>query len=358
VRPETKYTQSGDVSIAYQVLGDGSVDLVMAPGWIFHLEVVWEQPEFERMMRRLTPHFRIILFDKRGTGLSDCSIGASTLEERMDDIGSVMDAAGSEQAAIMGWSEGGTFAGMFAATYPERTRALVMYAAGAMFRNTPDFPIWPSQMEEGFKLYLQSSWGSGLGAHLVAPSRAKDPEFVRWWGRYERLSVSPSEARAMWRVTSEIDVRHILPTIRVPTLILHQRDEVFVPLALSKDLAERIPGAKYVELSGNDHLFWFGDPEETVGEILEFLTGSRPEPEIDVDRVLATVLFVDIVGSTERAAELGDRRWHDLLERYYALAGGEVTRFRGRQVKTLGDGVLATFDGPARAIRCAHALAR
>ena len=353
--PETKYTKSGDVSIAYQVVGDGPIDLVMAPGWIFHLELVWEQPEFEQMMRRFTPQFRVILFDKRGTGLSDRSVGASTLEDRMDDIRAVMDAAGSQQAVVMGWSEGATFAGMIAATYPERTRALVMYAGAAMFRNAPDFPAATPQMEEAFITYVKKYWGSGLAANLVVPSRANEEEFIRWWGRYERMSASPSEALALFDVTAEIDVRNILPTIRVPTLILHQREEMFVALALSKDLAERIPGAKYVELSGRDHLFWFGDPEETVGEILEFVTGSRPEP--DADRVLATVMFADIVGSTERAAELGDRRWHELLDRYYALSGAEVSRFRGRQVKTLGDGVLATFDGPARAVRCAQSLA-
>ncbi|MFY9588415.1 MAG: adenylate/guanylate cyclase domain-containing protein [Actinomycetota bacterium] len=355
--PDTRYTQSGDVSIAYQVLGDGPVDLVMAPGWIFHLEVVWEEPSFERMMRKFMPHFRVILFDKRGTGLSDRSIGASTLEERMDDIRAVMDAAESDQAVVMGWSEGGTFGAMFAATYPERTRALILYAAGARFMQAPDFPHgWAPEARELFETYLRNHWGSGIATSFVVPSRADEPGFRQWFGRYERLSSSPSEALAMADANMEIDVRHILPTIQVPTLILHQRDELFVPLDLSKDLAERIPGARFVELSGKDHLFWFGDPDETIGEILEFVTGARPEP--DVDRVLSTVMFADIVGSTERAAEAGDRRWHDLLDRYYALAAGEIARFRGKQVKTLGDGILATFDGPARAVRCAQALAQ
>jgi pimeloyl-ACP methyl ester carboxylesterase len=356
VQPQTQYTRSGEVSIAYQVLGDGPIDLVMAPGWIFHLELVWERPEFERMMRKLTPHFRVILFDKRGTGLSDRSIATSSLEDRMDDIRAVMDAVGSEQAAVMGWSEGGTFAAMFAATYPARTRALILYASGARFRWAPDFPIaWPPEVEQMFETYLETSWGSGFGASLVVPSLANDEEFVRWFGRYERMSISPSEGRLLVQVNRDIDIRHILPTIRVPTLVLHQRGEIFLPVALSKDLAERIPGAKYVELTGRDHLFWYGDPDEAVGEILEFVTGSRPAP--DMDRVLATVLFVDIVGSTERASDLGDRRWNELLERYYALTGNEVERFRGRQVKTLGDGILATFDGPARAVRCAQSLA-
>ena len=357
MKPETTYTRSGDVSIAYQILGDGPIDLVMAPGWIFHLEVVWEEPSFERMMRKFTPHFRVILFDKRGTGLSDRSIGASTLEDRMDDIRAVMDAAGSEQAVVMGWSEGGSFAAMFAATYPERTRALIAYAAPAKVHTSEDFPFGMTrEVAEGFLTYIREGWGTGLGSHFAVPTRAGDEAFRRWFGRYERMAISPSEAVALAKLNFELDVRHILPTIRVPTLVLHQRNEMFIPIDVSRDLADRIPGAKFVELSGSDHLFWFGDPDETIAEILEFVTGARPEPEID--RVLATVMFADIVGSTERAAEIGDRRWHELLDRYYTTAAGEIERFRGRQVKTLGDGVLATFDGPARAVRCAQALAR
>jgi pimeloyl-ACP methyl ester carboxylesterase len=357
VRPETLYTRSGDVSIAYQVLGDGPIDLVMAPGWIFQLEVVWEEPSFERMMRRFTPHFRVILFDKRGTGLSDHSIGNSTLEDRMDDIRAVMDAAGSEQAVVMGWSEGGQFAAVFAATYPERARALIMYAAGARFTRAPDFPFgWQPDMRELFDAYIRESWGTGLAAQLVVPSRAEDEAFLKWFGRYERMSVSPSEASVLATANVGIDVRQVRSTIRVPTLVLHQRDDKFVDVELGKDLADRVPGAKFVELSGPDHLFWFGDPQETVDHIVEFVTGTRPKPAID--RVLATVMFADIVGSTQRAAELGDRRWRDLLEGYYSVAGEEIERQRGRQVKTLGDGVLATFDGPARAVRCAQALAK
>jgi pimeloyl-ACP methyl ester carboxylesterase len=357
VRPETLYTRSGDVSIAYQVIGDGPIDLVMAPGWIFHLEVVWEEPSFEQMMRRLTPHFRVILFDKRGTGLSDHSVGASTVEDRMDDIRAVMDAAGSEQAVVMGWSEGGTFGAVFAATYPERTRALISYAAGARFTSAPDFQLgWDPEMRAVFDSYVRESWGSGLAAQFVVPSRANDEAFLRWFGRYERMSISPSEAIVLASLNVGVDVRHVLPAIRVPTLVLHQRGDMFVSIELGRDFADRIPGAKFVELSGVDHLFWFGDPDETVDQIVEFVTGTRPEPE--VDRVLATVMFADIVGSTERAAEIGDRRWRDLLDRYYSVAGEEIGRHRGRQVKTLGDGVLATFDGPARAVRCAQALAK
>jgi len=354
--PETLYTRSGDTSIAYQVLGDGPVDLVMAPGWIFHLEVVWKEPSFERAIQRFLPHFRVIQFDKRGTGLSDRAVGASTLEERMDDLRAVMDAAGSEQAVVMGWSEGATLAAMFAATYPERTRALVAYAAVAKVSASADFPIGFTQgFQESFLAYLHDGWGSGMGAYIVVPSRAEDEAFRRWYGRFERMAISPSEGTILAELNLAIDVRHILPTIRVPTLVLHQRDEMFIPIAVGRDFADRIPGAKFVELSGRDHLFWFGDPDETVEEILEFLTGVRPKPE--TDRVLATVLFADIVDSTQRAAAIGDRRWRDLLDGYYALAGTEIERFRGRKVKTLGDGVLATFDGPARAVRCAQALA-
>ena len=329
----------------------------MAPGWIFHTEVVWEDPSFERMMRRFLPHFRVLLFDKRGTGLSDRTIGASTLEERMDDVRAVMDAAGSEQAVVMGWSEGGTIAALFAATYPERTRALIIYAGLARSMTAEDFPFGHApEFRDAFETYLREAWGSGLGAYFAVPSRAGDEAFRKWFGRYERMSVSPSEGLALLRVNVEIDARHILSTIRVPTLVLHQRDDAFVPIAMGRDVAERIPDAKFVELPGKDHLFWFGDPQATVNEILEFVIGTRPEP--DIDRVLATVMFADIVGSTERAAELGDRRWRDLLDGYYRLAATEIERFRGRQVKTLGDGILATFDGPARAVRCAQELAQ
>jgi len=357
VRPETKYAKSGDVSIAYQVFGDGPIDLVLAPGWIFHIELAWEEPTFERTMERLGRHFRVILFDKRGTGLSDRSMGASSLEERMDDIRAVMDAAGSEQAVILGWSEGGTFAALFAATYPDRTRALIAHATGARFSSAPDFQLaWADESREGFMQYLKTAWGTGLATYIVVPSRAEDEAFRRWFGRYERMSISPSEAVALFQVNMDIDVRHVLPTIKVPTLVLAQPNERFVPLELSRDFASRIPGAKFVELSGIDHLFWFSDPDEFVGEILEFATGARPQPDVDIDRVLSTVMFADVVGSTERASELGDRRWRALLDSYYAAARTEIERHRGRQVKTLGDGVLATFDGPARAVRCAHEL--
>ena len=358
MRPETQYARSGDVSIAYQVFGDGPIDLVVAPGWIFHIELAWEEPTFERTMERLARNFRVMLFDKRGTGLSDRSVGASSLEERMDDIRAVMDAADSKEAVVFGWSEGGTFAAMFAATYPERTRALICHASGARFTNTAGFSAAPrDDLVKSFETYLHHGWGSGLASYMVVPSRADDDAFRRWFGRYERMSVSPSEAIALFHVNIDIDVRHILPTIKVPTLILGQPDDRFIPIALCRDMAERIPGAKFVELSGIDHLFWFSNPDEFVGEFLEFVTGARPQPEVDFDRVLATVLFADVVGSTERASELGDKRWRSLLDSYYAAAKNEIERFRGRQVKTLGDGVLATFDGPARAVRCAHQLA-
>ena len=352
---ETKYAHSGSVNIAYQVHGDGPIDLVMAPGWIFHLELVWEDPSFERTINRLLPNFRVILFDKRGTGLSDRAPGASTLEERMDDVRAVMDAVGSESAAVMGWSEGGSIATLFAATYPERTRALILYASAARFLQGVDYPhgVDP-EAAEAFKRYIRDMWGQGYGAYIAVPSRADDEAFRRWFGRYERLAVSPGEGLAMFQVNMEIDMRHLLPTIRVPTLILHQTGDRLVPIELSRYMAERIPDAKFVELPGIDHLFWFGDPDPLVEEIQEFLLGVRSAPE--PDRVLATIMFSDIVGSTERASGLGDRKWRDLLDRYLTAANRQVTQFRGREVKSMGDGFLATFDGPARAVRCGFAL--
>ena len=352
---DTKYARSGTVNIAYQVHGDGPIDLVMAPGWIFHLEVVWEDPSFKRTLDRLLPHFRVILFDKRGTGLSDRAPGASTLEERMDDVRAVMDAVGSDSAAVMGWSEGGTIASLFAATYPERTRALILYASAARFLKAPDYPHGlPTEATEGFRRYARDHWGEGYGAYIAVPSRADDDAFRRWFGRYERMSVSPGEGLAMFEVNMEIDMRHLLPSIRVPTLILHQTGDRLVRIELGRYMAERIPDAKFVELPGMDHLFWFGDPDPLVDEIQEFLLGARSAPE--PDRVLATIMFSDIVGSTERASDLGDRKWRDLLGRYLTAANRHVTQFRGREIKSMGDGFLAIFDGPARAVRCGFAL--
>jgi pimeloyl-ACP methyl ester carboxylesterase len=358
MQPDTSYTTStGGVSIAYQVVGNGDIDLVVAPGWIFHLELVWEDPSFQRMMRHLTSAFRVILFDKRGTGLSDRAAGVSSPEERMDDIRAVMDAAESERAVVMGWSEGASIAMLFAATHPDRIRALVMYAGAARFSRAPDYPIgFDEQIQAaGRQLVSGEFWGKGNSAYLVAPSRADDEQFRRWFGRYERLTVNPSEAIHMLEINWQLDLRHVLPLVNVPTLILHQIEDQLVPVAMSRYMAERIPGATLVELPGRDHLWWFTNQDEVTDTIVEFVTGSRPATE--PDRVLSTVMFTDIVASTERAAALGDSRWRELLDEHDAIVRRLLDQYRGREIKTIGDGFLATFDGPARGVRCGwHAI--
>lgn len=353
MQPDTHYARSADgVSIAYQVLGDAPRDLVLVPGWIFHLEVVWEHPSFETFMRRLLQNFRVIMFDKRGTGLSDRTVGASTMEERMDDVRAVMDATGSERASVMGWSEGGNIAAMFAATYPYRLEGLILYAAGARYRQAPDYPIGMSDEAIEFgRQFLRSNWGEGAFSWMVAPSRANDDAFRRWFGRYERTSVSPGEAEAMMAVNLEIDSTDILRLVRTPTLVLHNRNDMFVSVESSRYIAERVPGSKLVELDGDDHLFWFSNAEDVVGEVEEFLLGARAVHE--PDRVLSTVLFTDIVGSTDHAVKVGDQRWREMLHIHDRVAGESVTNFRGALVQTTGDGILATFDGPARAVVCA-----
>jgi class 3 adenylate cyclase len=355
VEPETRYAHAGDVRIAYQVLGEGPRDLVLVPGFVSQLELVWEHPPYERFMRRLASFARVIVFDKRGSGLSDPVSAAATVEERIDDIRAVMDAAGSERADVFGWSEGASMAAVFAAGFPERVSALVLY--GSFARGTPaeGYP-WASP-PEAWELALQTdeeeSWGQGFSLLMVAPSGFEDEALVRWWGRFERQSMSPTMARAALRLCMELDIRDVLPTIRVPTLVIHRTDDVlFVEGA--RWIAEQIPDAQFVELLGDDHWPWITDPDEIVDHAEEFLTGERHE--LEPDRVLATVLFTDIVGSTARAAALGDRRWRDLLEQHDRLVRRELERHRGRVVKTTGDGVLATFDGPARAISCAKAI--
>jgi pimeloyl-ACP methyl ester carboxylesterase len=353
--PDTKYAKSGDVHVAYQVSGDGPFDLVFVPGFVSHVEYQWEEPQAARFFERLGSFSRLIRFDKRGTGLSDRAAGVPTLEERMDDIRAVMDAAGSERAAIVGFSEGGQLSMMFAATYPERATALVLYGSGVTARRDDDYP-WASTPEhrEAMMAEMEREWGTAWGVETYAPSLAHDPAYRRWWGSFMRMSASPGAAVARLRMNALNDVRPILSTIRVPTLILHRTDDRATPIQAGRYLASHITGAKYVELPGVDHIAWVGDAESLLNEIEEFLTGSRTQAE--PDRVLATVLFTDIVNSTGLAAELGDRRWRDLLERHNAMTRRELARARGREVHTTGDGFLATFDGPARAIRCATTL--
>jgi class 3 adenylate cyclase/pimeloyl-ACP methyl ester carboxylesterase len=348
--PETHYAKSGDFHIAYQVLGTGDLDLVVVPGAFTNVEVAWEIPWYADFNAQLAGFSRLILFDKRGTGLSDRVSGVPTLEERMDDVRAVMDAVGSERAALLGMSDGGAMSMLFAATYPERTRALVLYGTFARFRG------WVSvdaQLDARFA-QIERAWGTGESLRRYAPSLAGDEGSVRAWGRLERLSVSPSAIIALLRMNAEIDIRHVLPAIRVPTLVLHRSGDLGTSVEAGRFLAAEIAGAKFVEMPGVDHLPMAGDSGRIIGEIEEFLTGSRGE--VEADRVLATVLFTDIVDSTKRAAELGDRQWRALLDRHDSVVRQQIGRFRGHEVKSLGDGFLATFDGPARAVRCAAAI--
>jgi class 3 adenylate cyclase len=357
VQPTTRYARSGNVSIAYQVVGDGPRDLVWVSGWVSHLEAGWDEPRQARFRRRLASFSRLILFDKRGTGMSDrvAERDLPTLEERMDDVRAVMDAAGSERAAIGGQSEGGGLAMLFAATYPERTTALITIGAYARRIWDPEYPWAPTpEQRQQFLDWIERDWGGEFDVGVLAPSLTSDEEFKRQTSTYFRLSASPGSALALARMNTQIDVRHVLPTIGVPTLVLHRTGDLDSKVAEGRYIAERIPGAKFVELPGIDHLPWAGNQEDIIGEIEEFLTGIRPAPQ--PDRMLATVLFTDIVGSTERAASLGDNAWRDVLEQHHASVRRELAHFRGQEITTTGDGFLATFDGPARAVRCAVAI--
>jgi class 3 adenylate cyclase len=356
VHPETKYAQSGQTSIAYQVLGSGPLDLLVVPGFVSHLEQAWEDPSYARFLQHLASFSRLILLDKRGTGLSDRVTGIPTLEERMDDVRAVLDAVGSRHAALFGISEGGPMSALFAATYPERTSALILYGSIARGAWAFDYPHGTKAGEELETWFAgwRTEWGGPYAIDHWAPSAAHDERFRQWWAKYLRLSASPSAVINLFRMNLEIDVRAILPTIRVPTLVLHRRGDHAIHVEQGRYLAQNIPGAKFVELDGEDHLWWVGDSASLVNEIQEFLTGERQATE--PDRVLATVLFTDIVDSTERAAAMGDRLWRDLLDSHNDVAHKEIIRFQGRAVKSTGDGFLATFDGPARAIRCAFAI--
>lgn len=352
--PETRYAKNGDLHIAYQVVGESPLDLVFVPGWVSHVELAWEMPELAYFLSRLASFSRLILIDKRGTGLSDPLPldRVPTLEERMDDVRAVMDSVGSQRAAFLGVSEGGAMNLMFAATHPDRTSALVLYNTFARVCIAPDYPFGLRQeIGEAFLRRIQQEWGSGVALDVLAPTRLGDPRMQRWWARYQRLAASPGAAAALLRAAFETDARSLLPTISVPTLVVHREGDRMLPVEHGRYLARHIPGARYVEVPGSEHLFFIGEVDPVLNEIQEFLTGVRPAP--DAERVLATVLLTDIVGSTERAADMGDARWKHLLDGYYALVRRELERFQGRQVSTAGDGVLATFDGPARAVRCA-----
>jgi class 3 adenylate cyclase len=356
--PETKYALSGDVHIAYQAWGEGPITFVGVPPVITAIELEWEEPRCERFLRRLGSFCRVIHFDKRGCGASDRVVGAPTLEERVDDLRAVMDAEGVETAAIGGISEGGPLCVMFAALYPQRVSHLVLNGSTATFRGGDDYPHMPtpevaSQVVDAWA----ETWGtpSTFTLPLFVPSMAGDERYLRWLNRYERAAVSPAGFKAIMRLNTEIDTRPVLSAIQVPTLVLHRRGDRVVPVENGRWLAEHIDGARYVEFEGDDHVPWIGDPHEHLDAIEDFLCGSHRR---DIDRVLSTVLFTDIVDSTSTAARFGDRRWREVLDAHDRLAAREVDRHGGRVVKTTGDGLLATFDGPARAVRCAHLLCR
>lgn len=352
---ETHYADSGGVNIAYQVHGDGPVDLVLVSGFVSQVELLAEDPGVAHFFRGLTAFARMLVFDKRGQGLSDRPGRPPTLEESMDDLKAVIDAAGFERPAILGISEGGPMSTLYAATYPNDVSALILFGTFARMLETEDFPHGiPAQTLDRWGTIIRRNWGGPVALNVWAPSRVGDREFERWWARLLRQGTSPAGAIALMDLYREMDVRAVLPAIDVPTLVLHRTGDRMVPFAQGRYLAESIPGAKLVELSGEDHLPFASDLDTVLGEIEEFLVGSRGASE--AERALATILFTDIVGSTEKAAEMGDRGWRQLLERHDAAVRRQLSLHRGREVKTMGDGFLATFDGPARAIRCAAAV--
>ncbi|MEA2387771.1 MAG: hypothetical protein QOG41_544 [Thermoleophilaceae bacterium] len=353
--PRTRYAKSGDVRIAYQLVGDGPFDLVLIPGFVSHVELVWEEPHFARFLERLASFSRLILLDRRGLGLSDRPGEPPTLEESTDDLRAVLDAVGSKSAALLGNSEGGPLSMLFAASFPERTRALVVVGTFARLLDGPDYDGVPEEVADDLLAVIDEDWGGPVALPMFGPSHADDERFSAWWARFLRQGASPGAATALLNMYKELDVRHVLPAIAAPTLVIHRTDDITVPIHMGRAVAEAIPGARFVELPGGDHLPFLGDADRLLDEVEEFLTGTRGDRE--VDRVLATVLFTDIVGSTERAAVLGDREWRDLVESHDSLVRKQLDRFRGRPIKTMGDGFLATFDGPARAIRCASSIA-
>jgi class 3 adenylate cyclase len=356
--PITRYTRSGEASIAYQVVGNGNLDLLFMPGWISQVEQLWELPALRRLLERLTIFGRVILFDRRATGLSDSVGGPHTLEQEADDALAVLDAAHSERAALFTYGLGGPVGAKLAAERPQRVGALIMYASIARTVWAHDYE-WAMTSEERAEWTERSiaSWGEvdGPGLPVLAPSMADDPALATWFARLQRLAASPSEARTLLNAAAELDVRELLPNISVPTLVMHRADDTAWDPRHSRYLAEHIPTARYLELDGGDSLPFVGDSDAIVEEIEEFLTGGRRGGEHA--RALLTVMFTDIVDSTARAAEVGDGRWRDLLARHDEEVRKELHRFSGREVKTVGDGFLATFDRlPSRALRCALAI--
>lgn len=347
--PVTRYALSGDVSIAYQIIGDGPIDLIMVPGLVSHIEFVHKSPGYTAFLRHLSTFARVITFDKRGQGLSDRISDAPSLEVRMDDVRAVMDAVGSKRAAIMGFSEGCAMSALFAATYPEQVSKLLLFGGFAV----PTMLLDDIQKVVAERVKL---WGTGVLIKTSCPSQADNPEAVEQTAKFERLSASPGGIRAITLLNAQIDIRPILPSIQVPTLVMHRRGDRQVPVDLGRKLAKLVPNSTLIEYDGIDHLFWFGDVERLLGDIKEFITGDRATASSNCERVLATVLFTDIVNSTSNAVAVGDQTWHRLLDSHDQVARQIVDKHRGNLIKTTGDGILATFDGPGRAVRCALAF--
>ena len=347
---EVRYALSGEVSVAYEVTGSGPIDLVLAPGFISHLEHQWEEPRWARLFNELGTFTRLIRFDKRGTGLSD-RVSTPDMDERIDDIRAVMDAAETKQAVLLGISEGGAMSMLYAATYPERVSHLILMGS---FSNTRTSGTKIRETESPDQ--VRKTWGTGNFLPNFSPALAKDKSFAVWWAKYERLSASPSAIVALRKSNAEIDVTSVLPSIQSPTLILHRTGDVRIRVEASREMLEAIPNAKLIELPGEDHQFWLDDTDRVIKEIRDFVGAARAAPSIE--RVLATVLFTDLVDSTKQAVTMGDTKWRALIDTHFSLARNAFERFRGREVKTLGDGLLATFDGPGRAVRCAQEIER
>jgi pimeloyl-ACP methyl ester carboxylesterase len=348
--PETRYALSGDVNIAYQTMGAGPVDIIMVPGFVSHVEFTHELAGYTAFLRRLSTFARVVTFDKRGQGLSDRISGAPSLEQRMDDVRAVMDDIGSQRAVVMGFSEGSAMSVLFAATYPERVVQLILFGGFALA------PTFLSNDLEQRVARIAKAWGTGELMKTVIPSQATNQDAVSRFAKMERLSASPGALRAIALLNAQIDIRPILPTLQVPTLVLHRRTDARVPIEAGRDLAARIPNAKFIEYPGADHAYWSGDTEALLGDIEEFVTGHRESSSTELERVLATVLFTDIVDSTRSAAAMGDQNWRRLLDSHDHLAQQMIEKHRGILVKNTGDGILATFDGPGRAVRCALAF--
>ncbi len=352
--PETHYARHDGVNIAYQVTGKGKVDLVFVPGWVSHIEYAWEEPSLAPFLERMSRFSRLILLDRRGTGLSDPVDRLPTLDERMDDLGAVLDAAGSEHAFLFGISESGPMCTLFAATHPSRTAGLILCNTFAANQFSEDYP-WAMQASQwdSFLQHLEAEWGQGVTARFFAPSRADDEAFVRSWGRFERRAVSPGAIRKIIGMARDTDVRGVLSSVQVPTLVVHREGDRATPIEGGRYLAEHIHGARLIEIPGRDHFPWVGNTDAILNEVEQFVTGGRQAAE--PDRILTTVLFTDIVDSTVHLAEQGDRSYRELLGQFYSIVRRELERHRGCEVDTAGDGLFATFDGPARAIRCACA---